>query len=157
LNQKKHHHEPLDPVVAEKRRQEPLQTWARESVEARLTRLEKELGRLVETPNPDTIHDARVAGRRLRATLRHVGSCLPPHEADKLRSEVGGVGRMLGEVRDLDILMENMAADARRPSSPFAGLVRRMQVQRERVLHRALPEALALRGRLPAWRGRLGV
>ncbi len=136
-------------------RRQTLRVWTRSAVQARLLRLEQELGRLLASTNAETIHDTRVAGRRLRATLRHLEPCLPAHAARQLRGVTGRVAKLLGEVRDLDILIENLAVDARRPRSPFAILVRRMTAQRERLLARAMPEAMSLRGRLPAWSGRL--
>lgn len=145
----------MNPELLARQRRQTLRVWTRGVIDARLTRLEQELGRLLAAPNAETIHDARVAMRRLRATLRHLESCFPAQTAEQLRNEAGRVAKLLGAVRDLDILIENLAADARRPRSPFAALVRRMHAQRERMLARALPEAMSLRGRLPAWRGRL--
>ena len=145
----------MNAALLERQRRQTLRVWTRGVINARLWRLEQELGHLLATPNAKTIHDARVAARRLRSTLRHLEPCFPPQAPIQLRTEIGRVAKLLGAVRDLDILIENLAADARRPRSPFTALVHRMNVQRERLLARALPEAMSLRGRLPAWTGRL--
>ncbi len=132
-----------------------LRVWARGVANARIRRLEQELGRLERLPDADTIHDVRVAGRRLRAALRHLEPCFRAHEAERLRLAVRRLARMLGELRDLDILVESLAADAARPRSPLAMLVERLKARRQKRLARALPEARLLRRRLPGWLRRL--
>lgn len=134
---------------------EPLKEWARRVVARRLAVLERELSRLERKPDPDAIHDLRVATRRLRAALRHLEPCFRAEEARGLRATARQLASLLGEARDLDILMKNLARDAARPGSPFAGLVARLRAQREDKLRRALPEASRLRGQLPGWKERL--
>jgi CHAD domain-containing protein len=54
----------------------------------------------------------RVATRRLRAILRAAGPLLDPEWVRSLRAEVGWLGGALGPVRDLDVLVEHLKADA---------------------------------------------
>jgi triphosphatase len=69
---------------------------------------EKEPGaRLGE--DPEELHDMRVATRRLRAGLSLFESVLPVR-AQVFREELGWLGRLLGEVRDLDVQQQALAA-----------------------------------------------
>jgi triphosphatase len=71
---------------------------------------EKEPGtRLGE--DPEELHDMRVATRRLRAALDAFVQVLPAR-ARTYRAELGWLGGVLGEVRDLDVQLEGLRADA---------------------------------------------
>ncbi len=143
--------------VQPRSQRQPLGVWARRVIRARMRRLERELGRLERSPHADAIHDVRVANRRVRAALRHLEPCFRAGRAERLGLVLRRVARLLGGIRDLDILMENLAADAARPGSPLAALFKGLKVRRDEKLARALPEARLLRLRLPAWRERLDV
>ncbi len=56
--------------------------------------------------DPEDLHQARVATRRLRAYLRAAQPMLIPEWGDQLRAELAWLGRALGLVRDLDVLLE---------------------------------------------------
>jgi CHAD domain-containing protein len=58
----------------------------------------------------DVVHTTRVAVRRLRSTIRVFDDLFDPAEADHLESELIWWATLLGEVRDLDILIERQAA-----------------------------------------------
>jgi len=58
----------------------------------------------------DVVHTTRVAVRRLRSTIRVFADLFDPAEADHLESELIWWATLLGEVRDLDILIERQAA-----------------------------------------------
>ena len=64
----------------------------------------------------DPVHDARVATRRLRSDLKSLEPYLAPVEG--LRTELGWVGRLLGAVRDLDVLIGRMDARIRELDGP---------------------------------------
>ncbi len=138
-----------------KRRRQTLRVWARDVVQARLRILERELGRLESVPGAETIHNTRVASRRLRAAVRHLEPCFMAQEAERLRLEVRRIAGLLGQIRDLDILVENVAADARRRTSPLFLLVQRLRVRRQGILNRSIPEAHKLREHLVWWHDRL--
>jgi len=137
------------------RRRQTLRVWARDVVQARLRILERELGRLESVPGAETIHSTRVAGRRLRAALRHLEPCFMAQEAEHLRLEVRRVAGLLGQIRDLDILVENVATDARSKRSPLFLLVHRLTARRQNILSRSIPEAHKLREHLVWWHDRL--
>jgi CHAD domain-containing protein len=62
--------------------------------------------------DPEELHQHRVAVRRLRALLR-AGRPMIDHEwADELRDELRWLGAALGEVRDLDVLLEHLEDEA---------------------------------------------
>src|SRR5256885_1541844 len=64
----------------------------------------------------DPVHDARVATRRLRSDLKSLEPFLAPVE--RLRTELGWVGGLLGAVRDLDVLIERMDTRIRELDGP---------------------------------------
>jgi CHAD domain-containing protein len=57
--------------------------------------------------DPEDLHDMRVATRRLRAGLQLFAEALPVG-AQRLRDELGWLGRLLGAVRDLDVELERL-------------------------------------------------
>lgn len=59
--------------------------------------------------DPEAVHRARVATRRLRAALSLFRDYLPP-EAQRLRDELRWIARLLGGVRDLDVQLEHLTA-----------------------------------------------
>ncbi len=72
------------------------------------------------------VHDARVAGRRLRAALATFGTLLDPEVTAAVGEELGWLGRVLGEARDPHVaqqrLRELLAAE---PADELAGPVQR--------------------------------
>ena len=141
------------PALAIRRR--PLRTWAGTVVRGRIATLMHQLERLERKPDPRAIHEVRVASRRLRATLRHLGPCFRGDRAERFRLAVRRVADALGKVRDLDILIHNLDGDAQHKKSSVAQLVKRMRTRRNERLERALPDARLLLHQLPAWRERL--
>ena len=84
--------------------------------------------------DPEDLHDLRVAVRRLRAILKVAAPPLDGAWADDLRAELDWLGSALGEVRDLDVMLDQLredrstlGADERRA---FAPILRRLQRQR---------------------------
>jgi CHAD domain-containing protein len=59
----------------------------------------------------EELHQLRVATRRLRAFLRAGRELLDPAAAEPLRQELRWLGTALGPVRDLDVLIERLAAE----------------------------------------------
>ena len=58
--------------------------------------------------DPEGVHQARVATRRLRSDLRTFRSLVEPDFATALRDELGWLAAILGEVRDGDVLLERL-------------------------------------------------
>jgi CHAD domain-containing protein len=62
--------------------------------------------------DPEELHQMRVATRRMRAILRAARVLLDPEWVRSLRAELGWLGGALGPVRDLDVLVDHLRADA---------------------------------------------
>jgi CHAD domain-containing protein len=58
--------------------------------------------------DPEDVHQARVATRRLRSDLRTFGVLLDATWARELRDELGWIAGLLGAVRDADVLLERL-------------------------------------------------
>ena len=58
--------------------------------------------------DPEGVHQARVATRRLRSDLRTLRPLLDREWSTALRDELGWIARLLGEVRDGDVLLERL-------------------------------------------------
>lgn len=62
--------------------------------------------------DPEGVHQARVATRRLRSDLRTFRSLVEPTFASAVRDELGWLAAILGEVRDGDVLLERFRGRA---------------------------------------------
>jgi CHAD domain-containing protein len=58
--------------------------------------------------DPEGVHQARVATRRLRSHLRTFRALLEPEWDEQLRDELGWLGAELGTVRDADVLLDRL-------------------------------------------------
>src|SRR6202012_6078925 len=64
----------------------------------------KALDPLVRGAAPDSVHQMRVAARRLRSTLQAYPAILPKSATQHLRAELKWLGEVLGEARDDEVL-----------------------------------------------------
>jgi CHAD domain-containing protein len=78
------------------------------------------------------VHPARVAIRRLRATLRTFGSVYDAEDGVAFADELRWAGTLLGEVRDLQVLAARFA-DEDSPTSAAAQPVLAAEIDRDRV------------------------
>ncbi len=62
--------------------------------------------------DPEAVHKARVATRRLRSDLRTFRPVLEHAWSEPLHAELQWLGRALGRVRDADVLLDALAAQA---------------------------------------------
>jgi CHAD domain-containing protein len=60
--------------------------------------------------DPEHLHDMRVGTRRMRAALRLFHEALPPRHTERARRELQALGQALGQVRDLDVQIEQVEA-----------------------------------------------
>ena len=98
--------------------------------------------------DPEGVHQARVATRRLRSDLRTFGRLLDPAWVGALRDELALLGTILGAVRDGDVLLERMRARATRLSPQSARGANRVLATLESERDEAHAELLAaLRGK----------
>src|SRR5438094_4200437 len=63
--------------------------------------------------DPEAVHQARVATRKLRSNLRTFGPLLDPEWTEPLRSELGWLAFGLGAVRDREVLLERLRERAK--------------------------------------------
>jgi CHAD domain-containing protein len=61
--------------------------------------------------HPENLHQLRVATRRIRAFLRVARRHVDTAWAEETRRQLGELGRSLGPVRDLDVLLENLRGE----------------------------------------------
>jgi CHAD domain-containing protein len=88
----------------------------------------------VRAGDADSVHDMRVATRRLRATLRTFRPLLDPARTEPLRAELRWLGAVLGAVRDGDVLAKRLAgAIAAEPPELVVGPVAARVGQRLRA------------------------
>jgi CHAD domain-containing protein len=87
---------------------------------------------------PEDVHQARVATRRLRSDLQTFGSLMDPALAGELRAELRWVARLLGTLRDTDVLLARFRARAEalpvQDMSAARALVRGLRRSRARGL-----------------------
>ena len=62
--------------------------------------------------DPEAVHQARVATRKLRSNLRTFQPLLDPEWTEPLRGELGWLAMSLGSVRDREVLLERLRARA---------------------------------------------
>ena len=79
---------------------------------------------MVRGNEPDSVHQMRVATRRLRSTLRSFGTIVDRSGTQRLGGELKWLGDVLGEARDAEVLTERMGANLRRmPAEQVIGPV----------------------------------
>jgi CHAD domain-containing protein len=79
-----------------------------------------------EGEDPEAVHQARVATRRLRANLGTMHELMQPGVAEGLRLELAWLGGALGELRELDVLLIRLRARAQRLPSRDAHAAKRL-------------------------------
>ena len=97
--------------------------------------------------DPEAIHQARVATRRLRSDLKTLEPLLDRSAVETLRNELRWIGELLGSVRDSDVLIGAVEETGRRlrlGSKPISTIVTELEHDRRRS-HDALVDALASR------------
>jgi CHAD domain-containing protein len=72
--------------------------------------------------DPESLHDFRVAVRRLRALLRTIRPLVDASRTEPLRDELKWLGGVLGDVRDLDVLLEHLRGELTALGTPESTL-----------------------------------
>lgn len=83
--------------------------------------------------NLEALHDMRVATRRLRAAIK-VFQRILPGKAQKIRTELQKLGRILGKKRDFDIFSEFIFHTVNSKSISFLKLARRRNQLQKQIL-----------------------
>jgi CHAD domain-containing protein len=92
--------------------------------------------------DPEAVHQARVATRKLRSNLRTFSPLLDPEWAEPLRSELGWLAMGLGAVRDREVLLERLrerakslpTTDVRSASALLLALVSEIDALRRKLM-----------------------
>jgi CHAD domain-containing protein len=100
---------PAEPPAAGRR--DGLTAHLRATVDAQLRVLLVEQHTAGHADVPESVHQMRVAARRMRVVLRMDQGGFGA-QAGWLRDELAWLGSLLGEVRDLDVLCERLAENA---------------------------------------------
>lgn len=97
--------------------------------------------------NPEALHQARVATRRLRSDLKTLRPMLDPPEMIWMRDELAWIGGLLGSVRDTDVLIdgiEGLATEHGLEPTAVSAIVTELDEDR-RQRHAELVEGLSSR------------
>src|SRR6266576_2802244 len=98
-----------EPLLPNATARDVIKFWLAESVASLLHH-----DPLVRTGrDPEAVHQARVATRKLRSNLRTFGPLLDPEWTEPLRSELGWLAMGLGAVRDREVLLERLRERAK--------------------------------------------
>lgn len=97
--------------------------------------LDHDLG-VRQSADPEHVHQARVATRRLRSDLRTFGDVLDPGSSGRVRDELRWLGQALGRVRDADVLGIRLRTQAAEELTEldlqgFTKLEQRLALQRQ--------------------------
>jgi CHAD domain-containing protein len=122
----------------------PAGTAARATIAVHLATMMREM-QGARSGKVESVHQLRVAMRRLRAALALFNSDLPRRTVDSLERELQELGRTVGAVRDLDVLAGAVAKRGRRIDARLepavATLLRHVHEQRT-AAHALLATAL---------------
>lgn len=92
--------------------------------------------------DPEGVHQARVATRRLRSDLRTFRPLLDEDWVTRLRDELHALADLLGDVRDTDVMLDRLRRASRslpgNESNAAAGLLHELETTRERARRRLL-------------------
>lgn len=92
-------------------REASIAAHVRAGLDARLRALRAHEAGTRVGEDPEELHQMRVSVRRMRAMLRSARPFLDRDESEPLRAELGWLGRALGPVRDLDVLLERLRSE----------------------------------------------
>ena len=119
-----------------------VETLLRHDLAAGVLRLFRHEAGVRTGEDPEAVHQARVATRRIRSTLRTFSALLDQEWTDRLRADLKWLADLLGQVRDTDVLLERFAGHlADLPSQDSkAGrrLLARLAAQRDDARRRLL-------------------
>lgn len=98
--------------------------------------------------DPEGVHQMRVAARRIRSDLRTFQPLVDQEWLRSLTDELRWVGRVLGEVRDLDVMSARLHATARGLEMPLEPLFRALEERRTQATQRMMGALRSTRYRM---------
>jgi CHAD domain-containing protein len=131
-----------------------MRDYARLQTAILLRRLAYQLNHAAHHSDADSIHDVRVAIRRLSRCLRVFAPFFPGDSWKKIRRRLAGLMQAAGRVRDRDIALQ-LLAEAGIP--PRAGVATRLAAERRKASRELLFEIRRWKSRnfSRKWRSRL--
>jgi CHAD domain-containing protein len=105
----------------------------RSTIASSVLRLVSQQPLLRHSMDPEAVHQARVATRRLRSDLGTYRSLVDREWSERLRSELRWLAAVLGELRDADVLMDRMLVSLAETGGSATGtraIIRRLAQQR---------------------------
>lgn len=119
-----------------------------------LRRFAYETGHAASSANADTIHDLRVAIRRLSSCLLAFEQFYPGHSAKRIRRRLAGLMELAGSVRDLDVALDLLTRGGMPAQAALAG---RLRDERRKAAHLLAREIHHWKNRAFSrkWRSRL--
>jgi CHAD domain-containing protein len=131
-----------------------MRDYARLQTAILLRRLAFQLNRAARGDDADSIHDLRIAIRRLSRCLRVFAPFYPGDSRKKIRRQLAALMAAAGRVRDHDIALQLLAEPG--ISAP-AAIATRLAAERRKASHELLLEIRRWKGRSFSrkWRSRL--
>ncbi|HEY6896863.1 MAG TPA: CHAD domain-containing protein [Rhodocyclaceae bacterium] len=110
-----------------------------------LEQIQANHGGVLDSDDPEYIHQMRVGARRLRAALRLFRPCLPADFAEGLGSTLRDLATCLGATRDLDVLQTETIAPIRAslPEEPRLAALAELVAARREAARQQTRQALA--------------
>jgi CHAD domain-containing protein len=142
--------------VIKPRSTDRLPVYAARQASALLANLVKQIGRVRAAGDPDSIHDLRVAVRRLAQCLDVFESLFPPGAARRVRKRVTRLRRAAGLPRDCDIALEYLALNPLPDQEAFAAELKQTRKRAQAALRKLLDRVDQKRA-WEKWRRRLGL
>lgn len=130
-----------------------MRAYVAEQAAALLRRLVFRAKRVMKLPDPDAVHDLRVAIRRFAQCLRVFAQFFPAAETKRIRRRLRGVMQLAAEARDHDIALA-LWKEAGLPATGVAARLARERKQDARRLIEGLRQ-LEERDFSRKWRRRL--
>jgi CHAD domain-containing protein len=121
-----------------------MKEFAHSQVSTLLRRLTAQVKRTAEVADADSVHDLRVAIRRLSRALRSFAQFFPGKQWKRIRTELSNLMHAAAAVRDSDVALELIEK---------AGAAQRARVALTLQARRREAEA-GLREKLQNWQGR---
>lgn len=133
-----------------------MREYARLQTAILLRRMAFQIRRAGRSGDAESIHDLRVAIRRLNRCLRVFRQFYPGHAEKRIRRRLNELMEMAGAVRNLDVTLDLMRRSGASSRTPVAIRVRD---ERRRAYSRLQAETRLWksRGFSRKWRGRLGL
>ncbi|HJS25667.1 MAG TPA: CYTH and CHAD domain-containing protein [Actinomycetota bacterium] len=134
--------EPPEVVIADVERGASVADVVRRAFASSVVRLIRHDAGVRLGEDPEDVHQARVATRRMRSDLRLFRDVLEPTWTRSLRDELGWLGDRLGAVRDAEVLHDRLreraailgSSDRSEADALLAGLERRRDAARQELL-----------------------